>query len=168
MTSFTAGSYNADLLENDPSPELQQHLQNLLHEAMPGSEGERWKLVKYLAGTKAKSAVYKATHSSLGTIALKFQATRDSVAKRRFKREILMLSGITDEYIVAAINAEKNPILSPDNTIMVGVLEFVQGKSVDGLLRASPNQTLEESVVVKIACSVLRGLTRIHLKNIVH
>ena len=51
MTSFTAGSYNADLLENDPSPELQQHLQTLLHEAMPGSEGERWKLVKYLAGT---------------------------------------------------------------------------------------------------------------------
>ena len=164
MASFGETKQAADLLDQEPSPSLMTQLQILVH-TMEG--GQQWNLIKYLGGTKKKSAVYKAEHPSHGTCVLKFQATRDDTTKRRFEREISMLSRFTHQNIIAAINANPNPMVGvSDRTLMVGVLEYMPGKSVDGLVKESG--TLAESVIVNMACCVLNGLTTIHTMNIVH
>jgi serine/threonine protein kinase len=153
----------------DPIPnESMSQLENLVH-TMEG--GQQWNLIEYLGGTKKKSAVYKAEHPSHGTAVLKFQATRDDTTKRRFKREISMLSRCTHQNIIAAINANPNPMAITrsgvsDRTLMVGVLEYMPGESVDGLVKEYG--TLAESVIVNMARCVLNGLTKIHAMNIVH
>ena len=112
---------------------LLDQLENQVHQMEGGrrSDGsKRYKLLAYLGGRQGKSAVYKALDTRIGTnVALKFIGAQDDATRRRFRREISMLTISQHENIIAAIKDE--PLKSSDNSLWVGVLEYIGGLSID-------------------------------------
>ena len=143
---------------------LLRSLEDLMHQIAPLSSGaKRFTLIKYLNGRKGKSAVIKANDSRLGIVALKFVATPNETKQRSFNREVAISARVAHPNIVATINS--CPFASDDKTLMVAILEFVNGDSIDQLLL---QESFTENDVVQLTINMLHALRHCHFKGVIH
>ena len=162
--SKLSATSTADLL-NATGPDLLEDLNNILQSIASRSNGrKRYQLQNYLGGRPGKTAVFLSTDTHLGPVALKFIACRDEKTSTRFKREIKMMCRVAHANVVATKN--EIPLVSPDGTLLVAVLEYIPGNTVEQFARSL--NTMGEHLVVQIAMDVLRGLAHIHHKGVIH
>ena len=168
MTSAGGETKTTNILDQKPSPDLKDDLENELHKIKEGKRSngrKRWRLEEYLGGRQGKTAVYKASDTRLGYVALKFIAAHDEKVRRRFIREVAMLARVAHPNVVVCKRDE--PLnLGKNSEIMVAILEYIPNKTVD--LWIKQTGLLGEQVVITLAMDVLRGLEHIHNQGVIH
>ena len=165
MASLTTNTA-ADILQQPPGLNLLEALETELHQIKTRSNGgKRYQLQEYLGGNQGISAVVLAKDTRLGAVALKFVAARDDKTRGRFVREVAMLARVAHPNVVSTVGGDE-PLVSKDQTLMVVVLEYLPGRSVDHLVRDLG--TLDESHVILMAMDVLSGLIHVHEKGVIH
>jgi len=168
MTSAGGETKTTNILDQKPSLDLKDDLENELHKIKEGKRSngrKRWRLEEYLGGKQGKTAVYKVSDTRLGHVALKFIAAHDEKVRRRFIREVAMLARVAHPNVVVCKRDE--PLnLGKNSEIMVAILEYIPNKTVDQLIKESGS--LGENIVIKMAIDVLRGLEHVHEKNVIH
>lgn len=88
----------------------------------------------------------RAVDKRIGPVAIKFVATRDDVARRRFRRELDFLRRVAHEKVGKILDG---PFESCDGTLAWGVLELLEGGSLTQLRKNRPEGRLEERTIVR-------------------
>lgn len=115
-------------------------------------------------GEGGMGVVYKAKQPFLDRIvAIKVllpKYAKDKEARERFLREIKVVSRLNHQNIVSCLDAGFT------NNIYYYVMEYIQGRSLDKILRESG--WLEPDRAVDITLQIASALSHIHRYNIVH
>ena len=159
--SKTSHTISADVLNVEHASMLCVRIHAELDAIQPG----RWSVISYIGGRRGKTAVILAKDWNCGIVAIKLACCKTDKVKKRFKREVKVMKRVAHSNVIRCMDG---PFESRDGTLMLCVLEWIQGDSLRELRENTAARRLPEETVIQMGVDILNGLNVVHKQGVVH